>query len=92
MTFDALKIKGLPRDTVIMLRHTMVQITLLRRCIGLDDLEQDAIALGWGGSDQQANLRLGDDALGQVGAAMARVRSHLYDSAGVEGCVADGQA
>ena len=86
------KIKGLPRDTVIMLRHTMVQITLMRRRIGVDDLEQDAIALGWGGSDQQANLHLGEDALCQIRPAVGRIRTDLDDGASVERRVADALA
>ena len=45
--------------------------------------------LGRGGTDQEANLNLRDDALGQRGAAVG-IRSDLDGRASIEGRVAQG--
>ena len=56
---------------------------------GIDDLKQHAVPLGRGRTDQEADLDLRDDALGQVGAAAAGVGAHLDGGAGIEGGVAE---
>jgi hypothetical protein len=47
-----------------------------------------AVTLGWSGTDQEADLDLRHNALGQGGAAVAGVRPHLDRRPGVEGRVA----
>ena len=51
---------------------------------GVGDLEQNAITPGGRSTQQQLDVNLRDDALGQVGAPIGRIGAHLDGSAGVE--------